>query len=284
MDRIRMIKDDLVYDVGMHNGDDTAYYLHLGYRVVGIEADPTLVASARERFADEIAEGRLIVLNVGVAAENGSATFYVNPEKTVWNSFNMEAAGRRGHALQSIEVQTRKFGEILEEYGVPHFLKIDIEGHDHLCIEALDPDYLPAFLSVESDHEDMVLALGKLGYQGFKSIDQQSLYPVARPPMRNYLRYHRTLNLLRDHSLLGRIKIKLAGGYDQLENILKSIRSHDDWHFADGSSGSFGHLTAGTWTDVETTCELIRHCREETSKCSKQEYQYWYDLHAKRDN
>lgn len=31
---------DLVYDVGMHNGDDTAFYVSQGYRVVAIEADP----------------------------------------------------------------------------------------------------------------------------------------------------------------------------------------------------------------------------------------------------
>lgn len=33
----------LVIDVGMHNGDDTAYYLHRGYRVVAIEANPAWV-------------------------------------------------------------------------------------------------------------------------------------------------------------------------------------------------------------------------------------------------
>ena len=30
--------DDLIYDVGMNNGDDTAYYLHKGFRVVAVEA------------------------------------------------------------------------------------------------------------------------------------------------------------------------------------------------------------------------------------------------------
>ena len=43
----------LVYDVGMNNGDDTAYYLHLGYRVVAIDADPTLIERAKLRFEQE---------------------------------------------------------------------------------------------------------------------------------------------------------------------------------------------------------------------------------------
>ncbi len=35
--------NDLVYDIGMNNGDDTAYYLSLGFRTVAIEANPELV-------------------------------------------------------------------------------------------------------------------------------------------------------------------------------------------------------------------------------------------------
>jgi hypothetical protein len=55
--------NDLVYDVGMNNGDDTAYYLSLGFRTVAIEANPELVKYAKARFAREIASGRLIILN-----------------------------------------------------------------------------------------------------------------------------------------------------------------------------------------------------------------------------
>ena len=37
----------LVYDVGMHRGDDTAYYLHKGYRVVGVQANPAMADHLR---------------------------------------------------------------------------------------------------------------------------------------------------------------------------------------------------------------------------------------------
>ena len=30
---------DLIYDVGMHRGEDTAFYLRKGFRVVAVEAD-----------------------------------------------------------------------------------------------------------------------------------------------------------------------------------------------------------------------------------------------------
>ena len=36
------MKRDLIYDIGMNNGDDTAFYLIRGYRVLAIEANPEL--------------------------------------------------------------------------------------------------------------------------------------------------------------------------------------------------------------------------------------------------
>ena len=50
------MKRNLVYDIGMNNGDDTAYYLSLGYKVIAVEAVPDLVDAATERFKFFIAE------------------------------------------------------------------------------------------------------------------------------------------------------------------------------------------------------------------------------------
>ncbi len=44
-----------IIDLGMNNGDDTAFYLAKGYNVVAVEANPHLVAAARVRFAKDIA-------------------------------------------------------------------------------------------------------------------------------------------------------------------------------------------------------------------------------------
>lgn len=41
----------LIIDVGGNNGDDTAFYLHRGYRVVMVEANPLLAEHLRGRFA-----------------------------------------------------------------------------------------------------------------------------------------------------------------------------------------------------------------------------------------
>ena len=41
---------ELIYDVGMHNGDDTAYYLHRGFRVIAVEASALWNKSPEHSF------------------------------------------------------------------------------------------------------------------------------------------------------------------------------------------------------------------------------------------
>ena len=38
-----MISSDLVFDLGLDNGDDTSFYLAKGLRAVAVEANPELV-------------------------------------------------------------------------------------------------------------------------------------------------------------------------------------------------------------------------------------------------
>ena len=87
---------NLIFDIGMNNGDDSAYYLHLGYRVVAVEADPTLAKEATRRFEKAIRAGELIIVNKAIASEPGEADFWICEQLSVWNSFDKEIATRNG--------------------------------------------------------------------------------------------------------------------------------------------------------------------------------------------
>src|ERR1700738_1912920 len=107
--------NDLIYDVGMNNGDDTAYYLHLGYRVVAIEANPGLVATAENRFRSEIATGRLVIRNVGIAQEEGEFPFWVCELHSEWCSFQRSIASRENAVHYAIPVPCIRFRSVIEE-------------------------------------------------------------------------------------------------------------------------------------------------------------------------
>lgn len=50
----RTPRNGVIYDFGMHNGDDVEYYLKKGRKIVGVEANPSLVALCADRFRSEI--------------------------------------------------------------------------------------------------------------------------------------------------------------------------------------------------------------------------------------
>jgi len=184
------MQDDLIYDVGMNNGDDAAYYLEEGYRVLAIEANPQLAEAAAERFAGPLDEGRLEILNVGVAEDEGVLPFYVNEENDHWSSFIQEVGWRDGTRGHVVTVPAVDFAACLREHGVPHYLKIDIEASDMLCLEALnevEPEQRPRYVSIEAEAESWSAAvrqfdlLARLGYTRFAIVQQGDIGERVAP-------------------------------------------------------------------------------------------------------
>ena len=194
---------DLIYDVGMNNGDDTAYYLRRGYRVVAIEADPKLTAKAAERFPEEIRSGRLKVLNVGIAVEEAELPFWICETHTEWNSFDRTIASRDRSPHHQISISCRRLGSILQEFGVPYYLKVDIEGNDFLCVKDLDREHLPKFISVEASGVDLLSSLHERGFNRFKCISQFHYLPLELPATCEQRWLERTRWLLRDSKPCG---------------------------------------------------------------------------------
>lgn len=213
------VDKSLIFDIGMHCGQDTQHYLQLGYRVVAVEAEPLLVDAARRRFAPEIAEGRLTVVHSVIAAEDGPVPFWVFPDKSEWNTADTEHARQSiaaGNRHLRIELTGRQFASILREFGTPLFVKIDIEGADLLCVEGLGalpgrPPYLSLELSRASrDVAFEILAkVYTLGYRQFKMVDQ-ALVPSRAAQLPSGQRYR----------------------------------------FEMGSSGAFGEAAPGRWSDA----------------------------------
>jgi len=100
---------DLVFDIGAHNGDDTAYYVRRGFRVVGIDADPAMIAACEQCFREEIRAGRLVLLNVGLAAEEGNGG--------VWSSLDPALASRGGLATHPVTVPARPLRGLTHAYA-----------------------------------------------------------------------------------------------------------------------------------------------------------------------
>lgn len=190
MSRADAVQHDLVYDLGLHEGQDTEFYLAKGFRVVAVDANDRLCAQARERFAGFVESGQLTVVNQAIAREPGEVTFYDN-ENSVWGTIDADWAARndRGGARSTTRTVTATtMAAVLAEHGVPHYLKIDIEGMDMVALEGLrGVPVPPTYVSLESDKVSFrqlrreFEVLGELGYHRFKVVSQRDV-PKQRLP------------------------------------------------------------------------------------------------------
>lgn len=196
----------LVFDVGLHHGQDTDFYLKKGYRVVAFEADPGNAAFCRHRFASEITDGRLTIVEgaiTDVATQiNGTeeVKFYRNADHSLWGSTSEDWATRNevlGTRNDIIKVRAVDFARAVEEYGVPHYLKADIVGSETICLrDLLKFENKPDYISIRSEKvvfrklENEFDLLEKLGYDRFKAIKQD--FERIRPqlPSNNGPKFH----------------------------------------------------------------------------------------------
>jgi FkbM family methyltransferase len=261
---VQQARADLIYDVGLHDGQDTAYYLNKGYRVLAVEANPALAQAARDRFAAEIASGRLQVLNVAIAATSGEKTFWISDDHTDWSSFDPAIAGRGGAPRHPIQVTLKPFREVLEENGLPVFCKIDIEGSEPTCLKGLSADRRPPFISVELTDHPSLDHLADLGYDRFKVIDQ---YRFTTSSFAFY-RLKGTLRRPRPRAALERVNAALLGR-----------RQDGDWEFRIGSSGPLPELTCGRWLSYRSARRLTEFLISRQRSGSLRLHE-WFDLHA----
>ena len=284
-----MIKD-LIYDVGMNNGDDVAYYLRSGFRVVAIEADPTLCDMASVRFKNELKSRKLTILNIGIASSPGVLDFWICETASEWNSFDSRIASRDGLPHHRIQIPCQSFDWVLNNYGTPYYCKVDIEGNDSLCVEALRPGGdLPKYISVELGEIDSAIdQFEALGYTRYKCISQFYFLPFQLPPFEASRQVECKLRLLSNRDIFSRAICKING----IQKSLMRTRQIGSWTFPKESSGPFGEDTPGRWLTGEEIRKAISYYYQKFQQrttapspfWTDKEYSFWADLHARRED
>lgn len=290
------MESNLIYDVGVNNGDDTAYYLSKGYRVIGIEADPELCDRLHDRFRNEVLSGDVVLLNFGIAEDTGEQTFWINDENRELSSFDPAFATRFGGECRPVTVACERFADLLSQYGVPFYLKIDIEGADQLCLRDLDKSDLPNYVSTEAHSLVPLFQLFDLGYKDFKCLNQMfhnspSQAVVDSPAL---VRAWREFIAQLKHdarSVAQRIPVvstfwrigrrtKRALHRERI-NSACAWRENGNGEFPPGSSGPFGEDTPCEWRSFEAVAYDWLHLKLGHPKRSTLRKPGWFDFHAR---
>lgn len=171
------VQPDLIYDLGMHTGLDTKYYLDKGFRVVAVEANPKLVERGHAQFADAIAAGKLHIVDRALwSGDETEVSFFINEEKDDWSSVHEGNANREGAGVTEIRARTISLSQLFAEFGLPYYAKCDLEGADEVFVDQLIAQPLrPDYVSVEIAAESGTRILAKLfvgGYDQMQIVNQ----------------------------------------------------------------------------------------------------------------
>jgi len=165
---------DLIFDLGMSEGNDTAFYLAKNFRVVGVEPDIKMFAQLNERFADDIAARKLKIYNCAASERSGDITEFFHHEKYQGiSSLSKSRSEFAEGSYSAYKIITIDWQSLVQKHGVPYYLKIDIERHEREFLRGMaNMPILPPYISVECFWFEAIEHLRNLGYRAFQLIDQ----------------------------------------------------------------------------------------------------------------
>jgi FkbM family methyltransferase len=164
---------DLVFDIGAHLGSTVEVFTRKSGKVVAFEPNQLLVDNLKEMFK----HNNVIIDTRGLSNEIGTKVFNVSYANSL-STFSEDwiHSSRFSDTITwdtKVEVETTTLDNIIEEYGIPDYVKIDVEGYEYEVLSPLTkflPDTLFAFEWAEETKDKIYLILEhvhNLGYGSF---------------------------------------------------------------------------------------------------------------------
>ena len=141
---IRQAGSGLVFDVGANGGGKAVIFAEAADRVLCVEPDPAAVRILRARFAKS---KKVDVVDKGVGSAIGSFPFHVFGDADGGNTFSKKWSASPGVLGESnrpdkepervIDVAVVTLDSLIEQFGKPSYIKIDVEGFELEVLKGL---------------------------------------------------------------------------------------------------------------------------------------------------
>ncbi len=133
---------DLAFDIGAHVGNRVLAWLRLGARVVAVEPQPSCVRLLNRLYGRN---PRVTIDPRAVSAAPGPVTLHLSARHptltTVSDRWVDRASAVAGFSHvrwdQTVSVPACTVDDLIARYGMPRFIKVDVEGHEDQVLASL---------------------------------------------------------------------------------------------------------------------------------------------------
>lgn len=162
---------NLVFDIGANVGQTIEFFLSHAKKIVAFEPNPGLYNELRYKFdrKNVVLDQRGISNSVGNKVFNISNLHTLSTFSSDWIK-NSRFSDTFDWDLE-LEVETTTLNNVLDEYGIPDYIKIDIEGHEFDVLTSFDrllETTIIAFEWVEEENEKLIKIIEHLYNLGYK--------------------------------------------------------------------------------------------------------------------
>ncbi len=134
-------RDDLCFDVGANVGNRTEIFLSLGATVISVEPQPLCLEALRSKFGKN---PRVILQPSAVGEMEGTAEMLISNATTLsslsekWIAAVKESGRFTNERWEKkISVPVVTLDSLMERFGRPSFVKVDVEGYEEQVVKGL---------------------------------------------------------------------------------------------------------------------------------------------------
>jgi FkbM family methyltransferase len=165
--------NDICFDIGAHVGSRTRVFLLLkASLVVAVEPNPKCIESMQRKFQGN---KHVDIIQKGLGESIGTAQFWISsfPKMSSMSPEWIKVVGKKWDYTwdTSITVEITTLDALIEQFGEPHFCKIDVEGFELEVLKGLSCplknlsfEYNPRFLETTKACISYLEGLGTYEY------------------------------------------------------------------------------------------------------------------------
>tara|TARA_Y100000813_G_scaffold154693_1_gene114798 strand:+ start:174 stop:944 length:771 start_codon:yes stop_codon:yes gene_type:complete len=169
---LKNFDNKLIFDVGANIGSKSVIFSHIAKRVIAFEPTDQCVYILKNR----ILKSNVEIVQCALSNENSIKSFYEVEDDSAYSSLSNKHIDNRVSKdlnVSSKSIKTYTLDYFIDNYGIPSFIKIDVEGYEKEVIYGLTnpvklisfESNLPEFLS---ESIDVINYLDKISSGNYK--------------------------------------------------------------------------------------------------------------------